>query len=1049
MLAALLLAGVGQALPAEAPLSDFQRFRSYPFLERAYREAKQDNWGEVERLMRHLLDQVPDNHEARRLLIQALARQGRYEDALAASAALPDGPEARRSLLELRLAWLEQGAPAQAQVQGWLAHSQGGERVRLWQAYSQSLGKRQGARAALDWLAALEPRGDERELRQALANWAERAGAWPQVIAQLAPLATAQQLDGGDWQRLAQAYLHTEDDQALHQLLAQAPSPALAQRLREQAAQRAIASGRTEQAQAWLQALPPAQQETQRETLWELARQTGNSARVRELANQLGRPCLETAEWLSRRAAQAALEQLRECRAADDPQAWLVLAERLEAEDLLLSQTLPVPWDNRRRDALLGLWQRRGQSERALAWLSRQPPSNAVVKQRAELLQAAGRSEAAAGEWLRYYRASGDLRALDQASFLALAGGRREQAQQLLEDAYDRRHGRLPAPLLARLGGLYAQPATALPPQRVAPLLDQVDAATRAQLLGRLAEAGHCDLVRGNAGAQPREVGQWRALGRCAMPDRPGEAVVYYRQAQQAGDPSVGPALAYALAAAGEPEQAWPIWRAQPLATLDDSARLAASRAALSAGDHDAAERYWQLAQRRSADDWALGAQIAAARGDAQLALQRQREALRQAPDAGHYYAAAASAERAGERAQSTAWLAEAVRLAPNDPRFRADYGMRLAGAADQAERHRAIPYLQQASRDFPEDYRIAETLAWRYDEAEDSAVARRELERAIDLEQQPVLDDDEESLEARRFRQRRAHQVLSQRDNLTLASVWSPAGIATYSVPVSATQTGEQRRASSQNVQIAIWDHALGEEPTRNGSSLSVYGRVLAGNAGRKRYTQYIGTGVGLRYKPFGQLNLNLYGEIYKQNQDPTEGNPDEVFPGLRLHKIGTPKKFERYVRERDRYAQTSTDYLLRATASFLDQGDYRNDWRVDEEQWNERFLYLDAAWWTKAGDHQWLSRFQQGHVWKLPVDSPQTLMAYGFGEFATQDPDNDWRQDLRSGVGLRWQYWYGDDRYNAYRAHVTLRTEYQLGLGGNLFEQANGWLVGLEVNF
>ena len=52
-------------------------------------------------------------------------------------------------------------------------------------------------------------------------------------------------------------------------------------------------------------------------------------------------------------------------------------------------------------------------------------------------------------------------------------------------------------------------------------------------------------------------------------------------------------------------------------------------------------------------------------------------------------------------------------------------------------------------------------------------------------------------------------------------------------------------------------------------------------------------------------------------------------------------------------------------------------------------RDRYLDAAWWTKAGDHQWLSRFQQGHVWKLHGESAQTLMVYGFGEFSTQDPD------------------------------------------------------------
>lgn len=78
-----------------------------------------------------------------------------------------------------------------------------------------------------------------------------------------------------------------------------------------------------------------------------------------------------------------------------------------------------------------------------------------------------------------------------------------------------------------------------------------------------------------------------------------------------------------------------------------------------------------------------------------------------------------------------------------------------------------------------------------------------------------------------------------------------------------------------------------------------------------------------------------------------------------------------------------------------------------------------------------------------------PQTLMPYGFLALSSQDPGNDWRQDLRTGLGLRWQWWFDDDRYNAYRSHLTVRTEYQQALGGNLYEHANGVLLGVELNF
>jgi adsorption protein A len=76
-------------------------------------------------------------------------------------------------------------------------------------------------------------------------------------------------------------------------------------------------------------------------------------------------------------------------------------------------------------------------------------------------------------------------------------------------------------------------------------------------LLGRLAESGQCDAVRRAIPANPTEAGQYRALGRCAMPGRPGEAVVYYQAAERLGDNSSRLPLAYALEASGIPTQPW------------------------------------------------------------------------------------------------------------------------------------------------------------------------------------------------------------------------------------------------------------------------------------------------------------------------------------------------------------------------------------------------------------------------------------------------------------------------------------------------------------
>lgn len=1045
LLGSLLLGLSGTVLAQE--LTEFERFRSYPYLDRGYREAQKGNWKEVERLTRHLLQRVPRNQEAQGLLAQSLAKQRRYKDAVQAMANAPQDSEA---LLDLQLTWIDQDPPAPEEVQRWLDSAPPAQRTQLWQAYSLSLATSGGPRRAYDWLAQLPAKGDDTELRQARANWSEQLSNTGDTIAQLEPLAAGRQLDAEGWQRLANAYMQHLDEAKLEQLLEQAPSPQAAHQVHRAMIQRAIALGRNNQAQRWILRLSPAEQADPAIRLqhWELAREENDSDTVRRLSDELRRPCLETVEWLSRHDPDAALKQLRQCSPQDDPQAWLVLAQRLQASDLLQNQSLPEPWDTARRERLIEVWQEQGQGARALQWLGQQPQTLPVLKKRAELLQAQGRNREAAELWERQYRQGGNLTALDQATYLALAAGRQPHAQALLEQAYDRHAGALPAPLLQRLAGLYAATPQLNPLQlqRMTGLIKRTDPATRSQLLAQLAENGRCDVVRQSIGQQPRDASEYRALGRCAMPGQPGAAVAWYQAAERLGDRGSRLPLAYALEAAGDSAAALAAWRSIPDAQLSDNARLTASRSALNVGDNPSAERYWQQSSSRGANEWALGAAIAEQRGDYPTALQRQRQALAQSPGAGHYYAASITAQKAGEPEQSTQWLAEAVRRQPDNPRFAADYGMRLAATDTPEQRRLAIPHLQRATGDFPEDYRLGETLAWRYAEAEDSAAARKELRRVIDLEQNPVAGDDENgSLEARRYRQRRAHEALSRRDSVTIASTWSPGGVSTNNnlLPDNSVK-GSRRHPQSQNVQMALWDHALGEEPNRNGSSLSVYGRTLLGGQGRSSYGESAAAGVGLRYKPWGNANVNFYGEIYKQSQF-----DDRDSHGLSLGQMLDPGRLLDQLNDHRKRGHTSTDYLLRATASVLDQGRYRNDWRIDESHWDERFLYLDAAWWTKAGDHQWLSRYQQGHAWKLPVSTAQTIMPYGFLEFAAQDPSNDWRQDLRTGLGLRWQYWFDDDKYNAYRSRLTVRTEYQQSLGGNLYEGGNGILVGVELNF
>lgn len=359
-IASLLLCSSALAAPTK-PMTDFQRFTSYPFMERGYREAQKDNWAEVERLTRHVLGRVPNNNEARALLAEALAHQRRYKEAEAIAEDLDDNPEHADALLELRLTWIEQDPPAASQVEAWLADSQGQQRVRLWQAYSVSLAKFGGAAKALEWLNHLPVRDDGMVLRMTRANFAEQLRNWGETIDQLQPLADQGQLPPQDWQRLANAYIQQLDEKGLNSLLASAPSQDAATRARLAMANRAIAMGHNQQAERWLQSLPAEQLQhpEQRQQLWELAREGDDAPLVRQLSNELQRPCLETVDWLSHKDLKLAREQLGQCQARDNPRSYAILRQRLYGDPAQPAQprtahrgavgaTLPTDWRSRR-----------------------------------------------------------------------------------------------------------------------------------------------------------------------------------------------------------------------------------------------------------------------------------------------------------------------------------------------------------------------------------------------------------------------------------------------------------------------------------------------------------------------------------------------------------------------------------------------------------------------------------------------------------------------------------------------------------------------------
>lgn len=830
------------SLAQDNPKSDYDSFRSYPYMERAYRLAEREKWQEVESLMRHLVSRVSDNQEARRLLAQALAAQGEYASAERQLEAL-QAPNAQELLMSNRLEWINGDPPDKSLLAKWMSNTSGSARVSLWSSYAKTLTARKGETTALDWLLGLDIQGDAAELRRYRAVLAETLGRWEVVIQQLAPLRRQEQLTASDWRRLILAHLAQGDLVATNTLLDEPPSALTERAMLDAAAERAIALARPAYAQQWLEraaAISPPSVERQSQRL-ELARQLGQVSTIRQLARASQVACWRRVQWLLPHDRNVARDELATCDPSSSTRRWLSLASQLHAENLLADAELPRRWQQARMVQLVELWERQGNTQKALDWLAKQPPSTMALSLRARLWQSRGRLDRAAELWARLYQRNGDLSNLEQASYLWTQSGNDKKALQLLEDAFDSVDGELKPSQLARLASLYSQrQLDAEASERALTLLKHLENVSGNVLLSHLATSGQCRIIERYAQEASLSAQLSYALGICAMPSTPGTAVVYFQREMQHAAPERHKALAYALFAAGDPSAAYEQWRKLSSSHLASVDHRAMARSALMVGKVEAAVEQWERAGvPTKAEDLQLGVSLALKRGDAQEAMRLQRRVLSRDASAPRYYAAASTARQTGQLELSRQWSAEAARRAPDEPLYQADYGMLLAASESGKLRKQSIPYLVDSVNAYPEDYILAEALAQRYVEMVQNEAATDQLRRAIDLEQRPLAVGGEsaEDMVKRRYRQRRQHASLMERDRVSVSSTWSP---------VSPT-AGISPASGEQNTQVALWDHALGKYPSRNGRQMAVYARAIMNSDDYGHYGQAYAAGAGL----------------------------------------------------------------------------------------------------------------------------------------------------------------------------------------------------------
>ena len=601
---------------------------------------------------------------------------------------------------------------------------------------------------------------------------------------------------------------------------------------------------------------------------------------------------------------------------------------------------------------------------------------------------------------------------LDQRSYRLIVSGQPGQALALLEERLGRGSGPIGEPLASRLVNLYGQvrpPSSAL----LARLAPRLEPELRGRLYTQLVDRGQCQRLPAlAANPGPTAASEWLARGECSVASRPGEAVVYLQRAEALGLAESRNLLAFALAAAGEPAEAYRLWTTLAARERDQpTVQAAMAQVALELGRLEQAEQHWQTLAQPTLAQWRLGGLIAQARGELALALERYRPVLASSRDGADFYQAGLIARQLGQRQQARTWLSRANELSPGNGRYLSDTGFTLSQDPDRSVRDQAVPVLLEANRQLGGNAAIEAELGNRYREQQNRPAALRHLAAAISLESDGASATEPQETPAQRQRiygLKRTYEALARNDSWLINVTAAPDGVA---------QTINEALINANNsfVGTVIYEHRLA--PRLATGSLFGYGRVISANDAFNGQNQTAG-GLGLRWAPIQGLNTNLFAEAY-------QGQLGQI---------------------------TSTDLMLRINGSLLDQGHWNAEWKEDRRAWNERSLYFDAAWFVNQGQTLSLVRYSQGRTWRLggglarslQGGSAQTLSPYLLGQFTQQNAQT----DLRVGLGLRWQLWFGQDQRRAYRRKLTARGELQQSLGGNLYSNSTGVVLSLQAD-
>lgn len=595
-----------------------------------------------------------------------------------------------------------------------------------------------------------------------------------------------------------------------------------------------------------------------------------------------------------------------------------------------------------------------------------------------------------------YTRRPKDLQLLDTLSWQLIAAGQGQEAAHILLQGYPFPGDEKVAEALTRrlIGLLRDHPDWATTAQK-AKLSQPLAAFRQRQLQSQLPWlAENCASVRKLLGdlSPSYDAAAWSQLAACYRDDLPGMALYAAQQAQaRAPDSWRHRAVAYQAYQAQDYAAAMRAWKKLPLNDMRNEDLFAAANTALAAGEIQNVALWLQEAQKRGMDNnenyWWLHAQRYLPQAP-EKALADVNRALAIAPSERAYVLRAQLYRELGNTPAAVEDLRKALAINPHNAASRAALGYALW---DEGETEASRAELELALKAMPDDPALIRQLAYVNQRLDDVFATQYYARQAVDdinnaAEIKPLSAEQTQQ----RFAFRRLHEDIARRWSFSFDSTLGLRSGAVNSAnnAVNGASPGKSYRSYGQFEA----EYRIGRNQLIEGDLLSVYSRLFADTAGSgvAMPVKNPMLGAGVRWKPLRDTVFFLAVE----QQAPLDKHHGEA------------------------------DTLLRASASFFNNGRFSDEWHPSGAGWFANNLYLDGAQYVRQDIQAWTADYRIS--WHQKVARGQTLEPYGHLQ-ANGYRDGETRGAQTGGVGVRWNIWTGETRYDAWPHKVSLGLEYQ----------------------